>query len=178
MMINGYARPGATRCQLTLLALAVVALANCGRAPSASRHVLTSVNQVRQLSAARAGVPAPVDIKGILTFFDGISTCVVQDSTGGIRVTLTPGQIPPAAGWRVEVAGVASSVGLAPAVSDARVTALEPAALPAPVSVAPSQFGEVQHQYQRVELSGVVRSVGSERAGLITLEIRVGAATL
>ena len=115
----------------------------------------------------------PVRIKGILTYFDGLSSyCFVHDSTGGIRVALAPGQIPPAIGWRVEVAGLASSGGPAPAIAQARVSAFGPDALPPPVSVSPSHLRDPEYEYRRVAISGVVRSVSSERPGLVTLEIR------
>src|ERR1039458_6795207 len=119
-VVSGSVRPGVsdrprptTRCQCALLAVA--ALASCGRAPVHSGTVLTSASQVRQLSAAQVRLGVPVRIKGILTYFDGLSSyCFVNDSTGGIRVTLAPGQIPPAIGWRGEGAGLASSGGPAP----------------------------------------------------------------
>ena len=131
-IVSGNARPGVSdrparrprptpRCQSALLAVA--ALACCGCAPDVSRTVLTSATQVRQLSAAQVRLGVPVRIKGILTYFDGLSSyCFVQDSTGGIRVTLAPGQIPPATGWRVEVAGLASSGGAAPAIVEAAMS--------------------------------------------------------
>ena len=160
-----------TRCQCALLAVA--ALASCGRAPDLSRTVLTSASQVRQLSAAQVRLGVPVRIKGILTYFDGLSSyCFVHDSTGGIRVALAPGQIPPAIGWRVEVAGLTSSGGPAPAIAQARVSALGPDVLPPPVSVSPSHLRDPEYEYRRVAISGVVRSVSSERPGLVTLEIR------
>ena len=145
-VVSGSVRPGVsdrprptTRCQCALLAVA--ALASCGRAPVHSGTVLTSASQVRQLSAAQVRLGVPVRIKGILTYFDGLSSyCFVNDSTGGIRVTLAPGQIPPAIGWRVEVAGLASSGGPAPAITQARVSAYGPDALPPPVSVSPSRL--------------------------------------
>lgn len=157
----------------------MVAMAGCGRAPDLSRTVLTSVGQVRRLSSAQAGWGAQVRIQGILTYFDGNSSyCYVQDSTGGIRVSLAPGQTPPAAGWRVEVAGLASSGGPAPAVIEARVTALGADALPPPIALAAAQLADPQYEYERVVLSGVVQSAGSELPGIMTLEIRAGRATV
>lgn len=165
------------RCQSTLLALA--AMAGCGRAPDVSRTVLTSVRQVRQLSADQVRLGVQVRIQGILTYSDGLSSgCFVQDATGGIRVSLAPGQTPPANGWQVEIAGLASSGGAAPAVADARVSAVRADGLPPPVSVNPPQLGNPEYEYRRVALSGVVQSVGSERPGLVTVEIRDGKATI
>jgi len=159
--------------------LALATLVSCGCARDVSRSILTSVSQVRQLSAAQARLGAPVRIKGILTYFDGISSyCFVHDFTGGIRVGLAPGQTPPAIGWRVEVNGLASSGGPAPAIIEARVSALGPDALPAPISISPSHFRDPEYEYKRVVVSGVVQSVSSERPGLITLEIRADKTTV
>jgi len=164
-------------CQCVLLVVA--ALASCARVPEVSRTVLTSTRQVRQLSAAQVKLGVPVRIKGILTYFDGISSyCFVQDSTGGIRVTLAPGQTPPAAGWRVEVAGMASSGGAAAAMVEARMSALAVDALPPPVSVSPARLLTPEYEYRRAAVAGVVRSVGSDRPGLVTLEIRADKTTI
>jgi diguanylate cyclase (GGDEF)-like protein len=134
---------------------------------------------VRQLSAAQVRLGVPVRIQGILTYFDGISSyCFVQDSTGGMRVSLAPGQIPPAPGWRVEVAGVASSGGAAPAIVEARVLALGADVLPPPVSVSPPDLRDTKYEYKRVVIPGVVQSVSSERPGLVTFEIRADKTTL
>ncbi len=121
----------------------------------------------------------PVRIKGILTYFDGISSyCFVQDSTGGIRVSLAPGQIPPANGWRVEVTGVVSSGGAAPEVIEGHVSALGAFGMPPAVSLSPAGLRNPEYEYNQVAVQGVVRSVGSDRPGLMTLEIRAGGATV
>lgn len=187
-MVSGDARFGvsdrmprrlrlATRCQCTLLALA--ALAGCGRSPDLSRTVLTSASQVRGLSPAQIRMGIPARIQGIVTYFDGISSyCFVQDSTGGIRVSLAPGQIPPAAGWRLEVAGLASAGGVAPAIIQARIAVLGADVMPAPVSVSPARLRVPAYRYERVVIPGVVRSVAADRPGLVTIQIRVESATV
>jgi diguanylate cyclase (GGDEF)-like protein len=158
--------------------LAIASLAGCGHAPDLSRTVLTSAGQVRQLSASQVRLGVRVRIRGILTYFDGISSyCFVQDSTGGIRVSLAPGQAPPAVGWRVDVAGLASSGGAAPAVVEARLSALGPDALPPAIAVSPARLADPVYEYKRVAIQGVVQSVTSERPGLVTLEIRADQTT-
>ena len=170
--------PGpATRCRSVLLAVA--ALAGCGRVPDASQSVLTSAAQVRQLSATQIRFGVRVRIQGILTYFDGNSSyCFVQDSTGGIRVSLASGQTPPAVGWRVEATGTASAGGAAPAIMEARITALRADALPPPVAVLPDHVRDPVYEYRLVTLSGVVRSFSAERPGLAALELRAGNVTV
>jgi diguanylate cyclase (GGDEF)-like protein len=134
---------------------------------------------VRQLPPAQVKLGVRVRITGILTYFDGISSyCFVHDSTGGIRVSLTPGQTPPAAGWRVQVTGVVSSGGPAPAIVEARMSALGAGGLPPPAFVSPSRLQDPEYEYRRVRIPGVVRSVSSERPGLVTLEIRAERTTI
>jgi len=159
--------------------LAATALASCGRAPHISPAVLTSASQVRQLSAAQVRLGVRVRIRGIVTYFDGESSyCFVQDPTGGIRVALASGQISPAAGWRVEAAGLASSGGRALAIVEARISALGADALPPPVSISPSNFRDPEYEYRRVVIPGIVQSAGAERSGLVMLEIRAESATV
>jgi len=120
-----------------------------------------------------------VRIQGILTYFDGNSShCFVQDSTGGIRVNLAPGQILPATGWRVEASGLASSGGPAPAMVEAHLAALGAGVQPPSVSVSPSNLQDPAYAYKRVAVAGVVQSVSPERPGLLTFEIRAGNATV
>ena len=185
---SGNAQPGvsgrparrprlATRCRWALLAAA--ALANCGRVPDITRTVLTSASQVRRLSAAQVELGVRVRVQGILTYFDGNSSyCFVQDSTGGIRVTLAPGQILPATGWRVEAVGLASSGGSAPAMVDARLASLGADVQPPSVSVSSSNLQDPAYEYKRVVVAGVVQGVSPERPGLLTFEIRAEKATV
>jgi diguanylate cyclase (GGDEF)-like protein len=165
------------RCQYALLAVA--AFASCGRAPDLRQTVLTSTSQVRLLSAPQVRLGVPVRIQGILTYFDGISSyCFVQDSQGGIRVSFATGQVPPATGWRVEVVGVAAAGGATPAIAQARISAIAADSLPRPISVSPARLGTPEYQYKRVAVSGVVRSVDSQRPGLMTLEILAARSTV
>ena len=173
---SGNAQPGVSGRLAPLLA---AALAICGCAPDVHRTVLTSASQVRQLSAAQVRSGVRVRIQGVLTYFDGNSSyCFVQDSTGGIRVGLAPGQILPATGWRVEAAGLASSGGPAPAMVEARLAAIGTGVQPPSVSVSASNLQDPAYAYQRVAVAGVVQSVGPERPGLLTFEIRAGNATV
>ena len=159
--------------------LAIALLASCGRVPGPSETVLTSASQVRELSAARIQSGVRVRLRGILTYSDGVtSDCFVQDSTGGIRVSLASGQIPPPNGWRVEVDGVASYGGSAPAMVEARISAIGADALPPPIPASPANLHDRSYEYKRVLLSGVVQSVSSERPGLVNIAMRAGKATI
>ena len=134
---------------------------------------------MRQLAAAQVKLGTRVRLQGRLTYYDGLSDyCFVQDSTGGIRVNLARGQTPPATGWRVDVAGLASSGGAAPAVGEARITGLRAEMLPPAASISGRQLQDAEYEYRRVRIAGVVQAVSSERPGLVTLEIRAAGTTV
>jgi diguanylate cyclase (GGDEF)-like protein len=163
----------ATRRRFALLVLlALLEVAGCGRSPDLSRIVLTNASQVRRLSESQLRLRVPVRIKGIITYSDRLSRfCFIQDSTGGIRVGLAPEQIPPAAGLRVEAAGVAASGDPTPAVVEAHLATLGAGVLTTAVPLAESHLRDPAYQYKRVAIPGVVRAISSERPGLMTVEI-------
>jgi len=170
-------RKAAQRSSGALLTAAAVLSCACGT--HLSRKALTSVAEVRQLSARQARLGIPARIRGIVTYADIVSSyCFVQDVTGGIRVALAPGQTPPDAGWRVDVTGPVSSGGNTPAVMEGRISPIRPEGWPPTLAFSASQLRDPQYQYRRVRLTGVVQSVSSERPGTVTLEVRVGSATL
>ena len=154
--------------------LALILLAGCTRQPGAVRPALASVEQVRKLGSAPVRSQIPVRINGVLTFYDGASDyCFIQDSTGGIRVQLARDQALPAVGWQVLASGFASVGGAAPAITDGHIAAIHASALPlpVPVPVSTAQLGDPAYQYRRVTFDGIVRSVFSDRPGLVTLQI-------
>jgi len=115
----------------------------------------------------------------MLTYFDRLAGyCFVQDGTGGVRVELSPGQAPPAAGWRVRVSGMAASSGASPSVVEARVSPLAAGNFAAPPTVTGQKLRDPANQYRRVAVSGVLRSVSTERAGLMALEIQTQGVTV
>lgn len=154
---------------LSWLFVAAALLVNCGRAPSS--HSVTSVAQLRRVSAEQVQAGIPVRITGILTYADKLSgVCFVQDSTGGVRVTLMEGQSPPVMGSKVRVSGLAGSGGEAPSVTQAGLADLGTAALPAASPAAGLRPGE--HQYERVWVDGVVQGAAIEWNEFLAVEIR------
>ena len=120
-----------------------------------------------------------VRIQGILTFYDSLAhSCFVQDSTGGARVDLASRQTPPALGHRVTVSGVAGNGGAMPSIVGGRIADLGPGTLPEPIAVRGPFLRDPQYIFKRAAISGVVRSVSSERVGLIRVEIRAQGVTV
>jgi hypothetical protein len=135
--------------------------------------VLTSAAQLRQLSEAEIRAGAPVRVEGILTYYDRHSGyCFVEESTGGMRALLAHGQTPPQTGWRVQISGLAGSGGASPSIIEGRLSATWQATPQPAVTLSAKQMRDPQYEYRRVAVQGIVRSVSSERPGLVTLEIR------
>ena len=151
--------------------LAMLALSSCGRPPAGSRTV-TSAAQLRGLSPSQVQAVVSVRMTGVVTYSNRLSTsCFVQDSTGGIRVELAHGEVPPNVGWKVVVSGLAGSGGTAPSVVAARISSLGAAAMPAAVAVRSRELRDAQYEYRRVVLAGVVQAVKTE-PGLMAIDLR------
>ena len=158
---------------------ALAALTGCGPSPDALPTILTTVGQVRKLSPGEIKSGVPARIEAVLTYFDRVSNyCFAQDSSGGIRVNLAPGETAPAAGWRVRITGLVASGGPSPSIMEGRVTALAADVLPRPLSLPPSKFADPEYQYRLVRFRGAVRDFETERPGLATLEIIGETATI
>ena len=190
-LVSGNARPGALErppCRPSLMArcvcavLAAIILPSCGRVPDLSGAVLTSASQVRQLSAAQVRTGVRVRIRGILTYFDGMSSnCFIQDATGGSRVN--PGARPGCACQRLA--------------GRSRPAWFPPEAHPPPSSMAaahqlwdpmrcPKAMPLARHcacGSRNIDTNGWLSKASSNRSacdrpGLMTLEIRSGTATI
>lgn len=173
------ARPASHAASCIGILVAIAAFSGCGRAPETTPAILTNARQVRQLAASQAKLGVPVRIQGILTYFDRLSNyCIIQDSTGGVRVALAAGQIPPAVGGKVELSGLAASAGEAPLIVDGRLSDLGPGTLPKPLTACFQHLRDPEYAYKRVVVSGVVQAVNSERPGLVAIQIRAPRGTI
>jgi diguanylate cyclase (GGDEF)-like protein len=160
--------------------LAALALcASCAHAPGTGKGVAANVAELRQLSAAQIRAGTTVRLEGTLTYLDHLSNyCFVEDSTGGVRVELAPGETAPEAGWRVQITGLAASAGWSPSVVEGRLRPIRAEIPGTPGAVSGQKLLDPANQFRRIAVSGVVRSLSSERAGLEVLEIRTQGATV
>lgn len=126
--------------------------------------ILTTVAQIRSLSAAEAGKQHPVKLRGVVTFYDdGLFSRFIQDDTAGIylqvtnALTLKPGQI-------VELEGVTGPGEFAPVVLPSTVKVTGNGKLPAARPVTSAQLLSGVEDSQFVEIQGDVRSVRFEKS--------------
>ena len=141
----------------------------------AADPVLTTVAEVRALTAAEAGKHYPVKLKGVVTFYDdGLFLRFIQDDTAGIYLNVTnalalkPGQL-------VEVEGVTDPGEFAPVVKPTTVKVVGTANLPVAKPVTLQELLSGAEDSQMVQISGEVRAVRYDNSmGNYFLEVVMG----
>jgi len=152
--------------------VATLVCAACGNSGRTSHRIFTNTKDLRELPAGQVRPGIGVRIEGILTFYDPLSHhCFVQDATGGVAVDLLSSKNVPMVGHKVAVSGVAANGGVMPSIVGDRLIDLGPGGWLEPAAVTGPFLRDPQYLYKRVAVSGVVRSVSSERVALVTVEI-------
>jgi signal transduction histidine kinase len=136
--------------------------------------VLTSAADVRVLSAAVAESKLHVTLRGIVTAAepDWQGKFVIQDESAGIFVQNIGAQ--PHIGDVVEVSGVTGAGWFAPVIQSNGWTKLGTAPLPAPKQVSIERLMAGVEASQRVEITGLVRSVSYVASQKTKVEVSVG----
>jgi signal transduction histidine kinase len=146
---------------------------NLPAAPAVDSHspLLTTAEQVHQLTRAEADSHRRVLIRGVITSaLPAFDAAVVQDGTSGIYVNNWAASVGsrPQAGEQVEVEGTTESGEFAPRVSARRITRLGTGELPLPVRPYWDQLINGSLDTQFVELEGIVTSVRADSITLLT----------
>ena len=137
-----------------LLVLAVNA------SPSEALPTLTSCAQVRSLSAKEAKRGYPVQIRGVVTYFDAFTPDLfVQDQSGGIWIQWTRGLAEPTVGDLIEVRGSSTQTDFAPDIQHPVWRVIGHAPLPKPKRVSFSQMASTREDARWIEVDGTVRRV-------------------
>jgi len=121
---------------------------------------LTNVIQVRQLPPEIAGKNLPVQLHGVVTYYDPlVYNLFIQDATAGIFVlmeTNLAGTL--AAGQAITLAGVSARGDFAPIVRSPEIRVLGPGQMPVPHRINFDQLATGLEDSQWIEVSGLVRS--------------------
>lgn len=124
-------------------------------------EAVTSAAVLRALSPAEAARRRPVKLRATVIGLNPSSPAVfLQDETGGTFVRVQgvwPTQVRP--GDVLDVEGLTYEGRLVPGVQSARFRVVGRARLPEPKAVSFDDLLSTRHHYERVELSGIVRSV-------------------
>ncbi|HXN49198.1 MAG TPA: hypothetical protein VN893_21270, partial [Bryobacteraceae bacterium] len=137
--------------------------------------VLTTVNQVKQLSEDEARRAYPVHLRAVVTYHNPVTTnTFLQDRTGGIYVFFD-GQAQPAlnAGDVAELEGFSGPGQFAPVVRGTSVHVVGRQALPEPLRVDMEQVFAGIADSEWVEANGIVHSI-RRQAGYSSLGITWG----
>jgi hypothetical protein len=142
----------------------------------AALPVLKSASEIRQLTPEAANQALPVQIRGVVTFWDAqLYSWFVQDGTAGIylkEMTNMPSLVP---GQQVAVEGVTSPGEYAPVVVPRRLTVEGEGKFPVAKTVNVVDLVAGTEDSQFVEISGIVRSVRyEEESGCHLVDIVAG----
>jgi len=150
-----------SRIAFTLMSgLLYLSIPRSGLSADSPDRTLTTAAAVRSLPAAEAARGLPVQLHGVVTFFDeGLFSRFIQDGTAGIYFQDLPGVTNLVPGQTVDVVGVTGPGEYAPVVVPAFVTVVGQAALPPAVPVSLEQLLSGREDSQFVQFSGSVRSV-------------------
>src|SRR5450432_4532976 len=158
---------GGIRIVAALLALlALLAFASAASAAShlpGQPHLLTTVAQIRALSAEQAGQRYPIHLRGVITYrAPEYQVTFFQDETAGIFVFIEQSDLQITVGSLVEVDGNTTPGGFAPSIEHARIRVLGRAGLPAPSRESLQDLLTGQQDRQWTEVHGIVHSVALE----------------
>jgi signal transduction histidine kinase len=156
-----------------VLMIALLAAVRSGAAPP-SAGALTNAADILSLSTAQASLGLGVRLNGVVTAAEPEwnGQFYVQDDTSGIFVNNLGGPRP-TPGDRVEIDGNTASGPFAPIISRPRWKKLGTAPLPPAQPVSAEQLMAGVEACQRVEISGIVRSVQVENSRAV-LDLATG----
>ena len=124
---------------------------------SAAPPALTTVAAVRAVSYEQAAKGLPVDVHGIVTYFDhALLNMYVQDATGSIYVRANH-DYPVVEGSRVEIRGK-TGAGYTTQIEPTTIREISRGPLPAPAFVDYAEAAEHKNDCRFVTMEGVVRS--------------------
>src|SRR5262249_16343260 len=121
--------------------------------------ILTNAAQILSLSPEQVDRALPVQIRGMVTYYEPGRLLFVQDGTAGIFVYYTGERLALRAGQYVEVTGVAHRGVYSPIIDSPKFQPLKagPPILPRPVSLAEIDLGGLDAQW--VEFAALVQGL-------------------
>jgi len=138
-------------------------------ASNAGGKRLTTVSQVRRLSA-RPSTEAAVRLRGTITYLNGpFEEIFLQDRTGGVRVENVPFDPLLEVGNEVEVTGTVAAGGSSPVVARHAMRVIGKKGRAAPIQARLRELVSAELQYRLVETEGVIRSATIDRRGKLEL---------
>ena len=148
---------------------------------SSRKHpLLTRIGQLRTLSTSQLRQQYPVSFDAVVTYSDpNWESLFVQDSTGGVYVSLRNGELHKykelRAGDHVHIEGHATEGDFAPLVDEARIKVMERGKpLPPDPELALPKIFSGQHDAEWAGVSGTIQSTNLNSSGHLLLNINTG----
>lgn len=164
--------------RLSTALIVLVAVAHSARLAAAESddavRMITTAAEVRALSASVAETKLPVTIRGVVTAAepDWLGKFVMQDESAGIFVQNTGLQ--PAIGDYLEVSGTTGPGWFAPVIQTSGWKKLGTAPLPVAKQVSIERLMAGVEASQRVEITGLVRSVSYVASQKTMVDVSIG----
>jgi len=137
--------------------------------------VLTQVSQIRKLTVAEARQGFPIQLRGVITYFDTIGPDMFfQDSSGGIWIHWVPGQPQAKKGQLIELEGVSAQADFAPDIAQPRWRVIGEAPMPKAYRPSFEELSSAAKDSEWVEVEGIVRAVSIDaNGGYLRLKLAV-----
>ncbi len=151
---------GNVRLTRAAIGLLLISFAARGSRPATNRQLplLTTVAEVRSLSAAQASLGYPVCLRATITYFDPTDNSLfLQDATGGVWARPPFPGLTIAAGDLLEVQARTTFSDFAPDLMDLHLKRVGRGPLPVPDRVTFEQMASTVEDGRRVEIDGSVR---------------------
>ena len=140
--------------------------------------LITNTRQLRLMAPTNAALKLPVQLRAVVTAVDWHRTVFIQDETGSSFFSARPAGLALKPGDRIEVIGVTYPGLFVPGITTSNVTVLGRAELPPAVMASHDDLLSGRWHYQRVEVSGIVRSVEPGLTNNITIMLAMGSRKL
>jgi PAS domain S-box-containing protein len=134
--------------------------ASSARAQNPSLPVLTTTEQIRELSPDQARRGYPVHVRAVVTYCDPVNLdYYVQDSTAGIYVNELQGKFQFKPGQLLEVEGVTEEPDFAPQIGNPHYVVVGQGSLPKPKEARLDALQSGREDSQWVDFEGIVQAV-------------------
>jgi PAS domain S-box-containing protein len=131
--------------------------------PAPGLPILTTAEQIRELTTEQANRGYPVRLRAVVTYSDfAVGDFFAQDATAGIYVNESDRSLRFQPGELLEIEGVTEELDFAPQIAKARYRVLGRAPLPRPRKVHLGDLLSTREDSQWVQLEGIVQNVEPE----------------
>ena len=133
-----------------------------------SLPVLTTLERVHELSTAQAMLRYPVQVRGVVTFYDLRGFSWIQDSTAGVFMDFA-GQLDGLqVGQEIQVNGITGPGEFAPVIVQPRIQSLGKGHLPKPLKLSAADVVSGEEDAQWGEVEGIVHPMKVDSEGTST----------